>query len=243
MTCPILPITALTLVGGLGTRLRSLVSDKPKPMIAVNGAPFLQILLEDLERRGIRNFVLLTGYRGEMIEDYFRDGFSERSNIVCVREDEPLGTGGAVRNAAPLATDPSLIVNGDTFFDADIEKLYEYHTAKGAEVTLSLIQVEDVSRYGSVDLDEDGRITGFREKDGRAWGPGLINAGLSIMTKDFIEALPARGAFSMEKEIFPTAAEEGVMYGLVQQGAFFDIGTPESYAQFAEYIRQTRYGK
>lgn len=243
MTSSILPITALTLVGGLGTRLRPLVSDRPKPMIVVNGVPFLEILLEDLERRGIRNFVLLTGHMGEIIEDYFRDGFSDRSNVVCVREDEPLGTGGAVRNAAPFATDPSLIVNGDTFFDADIEKLYEYHIAKGAEVTLSLIQVEDVSRYGSVDLDEDGRITGFREKDGRASGPGLINAGLSVMTKDFIDALPAHGAFSMEKEIFPAAAEKRVMYGLVQQGAFFDIGTPESYAEFADYLREARYGR
>lgn len=232
----ILPVTALILAGGFGTRLRPVVSDRPKPMALVNGIPFLEILIDSLAEKGVRRFVLLIGYMGEMIEDYFKQRQSESLEIRFAHEETPLGTGGAVKNAEEFASDPSLLVNGDTFFDGDIEGLLKFHGQKGASVTLSLLAVPDVNRYGTVVADTDGRIRGFREKDSRKAAPGLINAGLSLLSKEFINGLPSGQAFSMERDIFPSLALSGKMFGLAQERPFFDIGTPESYEAFKRYV-------
>jgi D-glycero-alpha-D-manno-heptose 1-phosphate guanylyltransferase len=232
----ILPVTALILAGGFGTRLRPVVSDRPKPMALVNGIPFLEILIDSLAGKGVRRFVLLIGYLGDMIENYFKERQSESLEIRFAYEEMPLGTGGAVKNSEEFASDPSLLVNGDTFFDGDIEGLLKCHGQKGASVTLSLLAVPDVSRYGTVVADAEGRIRGFREKDGRKAGPGLINAGLSLLSKAFINGLPSGRAFSMEQDIFPSLALSGKMFGLAQERPFFDIGTPESYEAFKRYV-------
>ncbi len=231
-----LPFTALILAGGLGKRLRSVVSDRPKPMANVLGAPFLEILIESLADKGVRRFVLLTGYKGEAIEGHFSAGCRSDIRIFFSQESSPLGTGGAVRNAEALATDPSLLVNGDTFFDADLEALLQFHEDTGAEATLSLLKVEDVSRYGSVVVDPNGMVTGFREKNEKVNGPGLINAGLSLLSKRLIGRLPV-GSYSMERDIFPSLAASGKMFGLLQERPFFDIGTPESYEAFKLFMR------
>ncbi len=236
-----LPLVAFVLAGGLGTRLRSVVSDRPKPMALVDGVPFLELLIDSLAGKGVREFVLLTGYKSEMIEEHFRDRYSDL-RVSFSREHEPLGTGGPVKQAEPFATDPTLLVNGDTFFDVDLDALYRFHVEKQAMVTLSLLRVEDVSRYGSVVVDVQGRITGFFEKDQGPGGPGLINGGISLLSLEFIRGLPGRRAFSMEKEIFPALCSSGRMYGLAQQRAFFDIGTPESYRDFESFVREQRSG-
>lgn len=240
MSESILPFTAMVLVGGLGTRLRSVVSDRPKPMAMIGRVPFLEILLGYLAREGVRRFVLLTGHMGEMIEKYFQRSFRESVDLRCLREESPLGTGGAVKNAQEFATDPTLLVNGDTFFTADVKSLYRFHRDKNAGVTLSLRYVSDVSRYGSVILDENGMIKGFREKDPGAAGPGWVNAGLSLLSYETIQGLPSGRAFSMESEIFPKLVGAGRMAGLPQDGAFFDIGTPESYEAFKAYVDEAR---
>ncbi len=229
-----LPFTAFILAGGLGLRLRPVVSDRPKPMAAVGDTPFLEILIDSLARKGVRDFVLLTGFRGEMIEDHFHRLEQDGISIKFSQEAAPLGTGGAVKNAERFATDPTLLVNGDTFFDADLDALYRFHVEKNARVSLSLYEVEDVSRYGSVNVDSNARITGFSEKK-RAGGRGLINAGLSLLSVDFIKALP-EGSYSMEQEIFPKLADLGQMFGLCQDRPFFDIGTPESYEAFNAFV-------
>jgi D-glycero-alpha-D-manno-heptose 1-phosphate guanylyltransferase len=236
-----LPFTALILAGGLGKRLRSVVSDRPKPMADVRGAPFLEILIESLAVKGVRQFVLLTGYKGEEIEEHFAATYRSDVRIIFSRERSPLGTGGAVRNAEGFATDPSLLVNGDTFFDADLESLLQFHKDTGAEATLSLFKVEDVSRYGSVVVDGKGMVVGFREKDEKAGEPGVINAGLSLLSKRLIGSLPS-GSFSMEREIFPSLAASGKMFGLLQERPFFDIGTPESYEAFKLFMKERSAG-
>lgn len=233
-----LPVTALILAGGLGTRLRSVVSDRPKPMALVNDIPFLELLVESLAGKGVRRFVVLTGYLGSDIEKHFRERRHGDVEMEFSREEMPLGTGGAVKNAEEFASDPSFLVNGDTFFDGDIEELLKYHSEKKASVTLSLLAVEDVSRYGAVVVDDEGRIKGFHEKDVQKGGPGLINAGLSLLSKEFIMSLPNRMAFSMEKEIFPSFASSGKMFGLAQIRPFFDIGTPESYEAFKRFVSE-----
>ncbi len=233
-----LPITALILAGGMGTRLRAIVSDRPKPMALVDGVPFIEILIESLAEKGIREFVLLVGYMADFIEEYFTTRKDSNSRIRFSREQTPLGTGGAVKKAENFATDPSLLINGDTFFDGDINRLIELHGEKSADVTLSLSPVADASRYGSVIVSEDGLIAGFHEKQEGIGGPGLINAGFSLISKNFIRELPGDRAFSMEREIFPKLADSGRMFGLVSKRSFFDIGTPESYEDFKKFIRQ-----
>ena len=232
-----LPITALILAGGMGTRLRSVVSDRPKPMALVNGAPFIEILIDSLAEKGIRDFVLLVGHMADVIEDYFEAHNDKNLRIRFSREEAPLGTGGAVKNAEDFASDPSLLINGDTFFDGAIHELLRLHSEKAADVTLSLLPVRDASRYGSVTVNEEGLITGFREKHEGIAGRGLINAGFSLISRDFIRRLPANRAFSMEREIFPKLADSGRMFGLISERSFFDIGTPESYDNFKTFIK------
>ena len=235
-----LPFVAMILAGGLGKRLRAVVSDRPKVMALAGGVPFLEILIESLAGKGVREFVLLTGYKSRMIEEYFRQRYQGELRIRISRELEPLGTGGAVRNAAELATDPVLLVNGDTFYDADLQALFRYHMEKGGEVSLSLFRVDDVSRYGSVSVDEAGRVKGFIEKSDSLSGPGLINAGLSLLSLRFIVGLPMGRPYSMERDIFHAFAATGKMFGLVGEHPFFDIGTPESYQAFQRYVQDRK---
>ena len=231
-------VRAMILVGGLGTRLRTVVSDRPKPLAMIGEKPFLDILIDSLVTKGLREFVLLTGYMGEMIKDHLQRRYGDELFIEFSHEETPLGTGGAVKNAASFATDPTVLINGDTFFDADISALLQFHKENGAAVTLSLVEVDDAGRYGSVEVDSAGRILGFQEKDESAPGPGLVNAGVSVLSKDFINSLPGIGAFSMERDIFPSTVLQKNMFGLLQQKDFFDIGTPESYAAFADFVRR-----
>jgi D-glycero-alpha-D-manno-heptose 1-phosphate guanylyltransferase len=226
-------LTALIPAGGLGTRLRSVVQDRPKPMADINGAPFLEIVVRCFHRKGLRHFVFLVGYKGEMIENHFKNlpgdwdfGFS--------REVEPLGTGGAIKKALSFASEPCVSINGDTFFDADLNALLNFHREKRGSATLALYPVADVSRYGSVELNHEGRITRFTEKSDAGPKAGLINAGVTILSRDFIASLPD-GAFSMEQDVYPKEAAAGRLFGLAQDRAFFDIGTPESYADFTKY--------
>ncbi len=205
-------------------------------MALVNGTPFIEMLIDSLAGKGIRDFVLLVGYLADIIEKHFAARDDKNLSVRFSRELEPLGTGGAVKNAEHFASDPSLLVNGDTFFDGDIHRLLRFHREKVADVTLSLLPVRDVRRYGSVTVDKDGLIRGFREKYEGAVEPGFINAGFSLISRDFIGGLPADRAFSMEREILPKLAQSGRMFGLISERSFFDIGTPESYDQFKKFI-------
>ncbi|MEI7449058.1 MAG: nucleotidyltransferase family protein [Desulfomonile sp.] len=232
-----LPFSAFILAGGLGKRLQSVVFDRPKPLAMVNDKPFLEILIESLAHKGVRDFVLLTGYKGDMIENHFMR--QRKLNIRFSHELAPLGTGGAVKNAEEFATDPTLLVNGDTFFDANLEKLHRFHLTKRAGVTLSLVRAENVGRYGSVIIDKNDFVTGFCEKSQESIGPGFINAGLSLLSLKAIRNLPFGKPFSMENEIFPLLAQSREMAGFYQDRPFFDIGTPESYDEFKIFVKKS----
>lgn len=235
-----LPFVAFVLAGGLGKRLRSVVSDRPKPMALVDGVPFLEILIDSLAAKGVRKFVLLTGYLGEIIEEHFGRYRGSGIDIAFSREDIPLGTGGPVKNAEEWATDPTLLVNGDTFFDGDLQELYRFHLEKSAKVTLSLFRVDDVGRYGSVEVDDKGVVKGFKEKAEGESGPGLINAGLSLLSLEMIHGLPAGKPLSMERDVFPDLTQSGDVVGLCMDRPFFDIGTPESYKEFMLFVRERK---
>jgi NDP-sugar pyrophosphorylase family protein len=218
-------VRAFVLCGGEGTRLRSVVADRPKSMALISGTPFLQLLLERLGSRGVDDVVLGTGYMAEKIERYFGDGKQFGLRIRYSREHEPRGTGGALKLAEPLISDPVLVLNGDSYVEWDFVPVLELFKTKDADLVIALQAVADVTRYGSVALDQDGRVTQFVEK-GVAAGPGLINAGVYLLRKQIVRGLPAGTAISLEKEVFPRLLDRRV-YGLVCTGLFIDIGIPD----------------
>src|SRR2546427_5759352 len=217
-------VRAFVLCGGPGTRLRPVLADRPKSMALISGTPFLQLLLERLRCQGVSDVILGTGYMAEKIERYFGCGNKFAVRIRYSREHEPLGTGGALKLAEPLISDPVLVLNGDSYVEWDLVPALELFKTKDADLVIVLQAVADVTRYGSVALDQDGRVTQFVEK-GDAAGHGLINAGVYLLRKQIVRDLPAGTAISLEREVFPQL-HRGV-YGLRSTGLFIDIGIPD----------------
>ncbi len=193
-------------------------------MAPVAGVPFLELLLRQVREEGIREVILGTGYMAEQIEDYFRDGAALGMTIRYSRESEPLGTGGALKLAESLLSDPVVVLNGDSFVEWKLDAACEFFERGSAEAVMVLQQVPDIARYGSVAMDPDGRVTEFVEKGTRT-GPGLINAGVYLLRKEIVATLPEKQAISLERDVFPRLPV-GKLYGLVMEGIFIDIGIP-----------------
>jgi D-glycero-alpha-D-manno-heptose 1-phosphate guanylyltransferase len=220
-------ITAVILAGGLGTRLREAVADRPKVLAEVNGRPFLAYLLDRLADAGVRRVVLCTGYMAELVSDAFGDSYRGMV-LLYSREDQALGTGGALRLALPLiASELVLVMNGDSFCDANLKLFFEQHSSVSATASLVLAKVADVSRYGTVDTDGTGAITSFVEKGGRQ-GEGMINAGIYLLVRSVIESIPSGCPVSLEGEAFQGLIGKG-LYGFPQPTCFIDIGIPADY--------------
>jgi len=232
-------IRAFVLCGGAGTRLRPVLADHPKSMAPISGTPFLQLLLERLRSQGVGEVILGTGYMAEKIESYFGGGSSFGIRLRYSREDGPLGTGGALKLAEPLISDPVLVLNGDSYVEWSLVPMLELFTAKDADMVIALQAVADVTRYGSVALDHDGRITQFVEK-GASTGPGLINAGVYLLRNQIVCDLPADTVISLERDVFPRLLDRGV-YGLISKGLFIDIGIPDDF-KGAQALLASRVG-
>lgn len=224
---PLSGTTSILFAGGLGTRLRSVVADRPKVLAEVNGRPFLTYLLDQLATAGIRRAVLCTGYKSNMVRVAL--GASYRGiELIYSEEEEPMGTGGALRLALPLLGDERvLVMNGDSFCDADLVSFAHRHQSVSARCSLVLARVADVGRYGAVQLAPDGVITIFEEK-GAHEGEGLINAGIYLLDTDLIAEVPAQVVYSLERELFPQLTGSG-LYGFEEGGRFIDIGIPNDY--------------
>ena len=233
-------ITAAILAGGLGTRLRSILTDKPKVLAEIHGRPFLSYLLDQLNDAGVRRVVLLTGYRGGEIRSVFGDSY-QNIKLRYSEELSPLGTAGAVRLALPMIdSDPTLVMNGDALCDADIRRFYSWHCAGDRAGSLLLAEVPDSSRYGRVALDQEGRVLRFDEKSGHS-GLGLINAGVYLLSRRVLESIPEGRAVSIEHEVFPNWIGQG-LHGYQTRNRFIDIGTPESYAEAHHFFSPTPPG-
>ena len=218
---------AVILAGGLGTRLRSVVSDLPKVMAPVAGKPFLGWIIGRLQSRGIKRIVLSLGYKHEAITAYTSAAFPGLEIIPCI-EEEPLGTGGGIRLAMEQARSAHpLVLNGDTFFDVDINALAALHHRAHAHCSLALKPLRDFDRYGVVTTATDGRVTGFQEK--RHYTEGLINGGVYLIDRSrfLAEALPKKCSF--EKDYLESYTTTRLFYGLPQDRYFIDIGIPEDY--------------
>jgi NDP-sugar pyrophosphorylase family protein len=229
-------VTAMILAGGLGTRLRPLIKDKQKVMAEVANKPFLEHILHRLDQQGIRKAVLCTGYMSEQVKDYFGDKYGDIA-LSYSEEQLLLGTGGALRFALPLTdSDPLLVLNGDSFCDAELLPLLAAHIERRASASMLLTQVEDTRRYGRVDFDDDCAITKFEEK-GATTGPGWINAGIYLISKNILEELPKGRNISLEKDVFANLVGRSFYVHCGKMSKFIDIGIPESIAQ-AQIIMQ-----
>lgn len=237
---------AILLCGGMGTRLRSVVSDRPKPMADICGKPFLQYLLEMLRDKGITEVIFALGYMGEMIEEYFQDGSAFGLKIAYSYEEEPLGTGGAIRNALPkILEEEVLVLNADTYFPMDYQGLYHFHQENDGDFSLATRAVPDISRYGAVRRDAAGRILAWNEKleDGGQPLAGEINGGIYVMKKSLIAEIP-EGKQSLEQDCIPKWLSEGKrIFGLPFEGYFMDIGIPKDYQQFITDVEQGKHGR
>ncbi|WP_017301387.1 nucleotidyltransferase family protein [Nodosilinea nodulosa] len=226
--------TAVILVGGLGTRLRSVVSDRPKVLAEINGRPFLGYLLDQVAEAGLRHVVLCTGYRADQVRSLLGDRWQDLT-LTYSQETTPLGTGGALRLALPqLRSSTILALNGDSYCGADLAAFWDFHRQKQTQATLLLTQVPDTQRFGRVQVDGGDRIVAFEEK-GNTTGPGWINAGLYLVSQSHLANIPADRPISLEKDIFPQWIDQG-LYGYRAKGKFIDIGTPETYRQAADFF-------
>ncbi|MGW3984613.1 sugar phosphate nucleotidyltransferase [Streptomyces mirabilis] len=229
---------AILLVGGKGTRLRPLTVNTPKPMVPAAGVPFLTHQLARARAAGVEHIVLATSYLAEVFEPYFGDGSGLGLHIEYVTEEEPLGTGGAIRNvAARLRSgpdEPVLIFNGDILTGLDIRALVATHETTGADVSLHLTRVEDPRAYGLVPTDATGRVTAFLEKPQTPEEivTDQINAGAYVFRRSVIDTIPAGRPVSVERETFPELLATGAhLQGMVDSTYWLDLGTPQAFVR------------
>ncbi|HZG84247.1 NDP-sugar synthase [Paenibacillus sp.] len=224
---------ALLLAGGLGTRLRPLTEELPKPMAPVGNRPWLEHLVLQLKEQGIREFVIALKHYPEHIERHFGDGSRLGVSIEYTREEEALGTAGAIKLAEPLLGDTFLALNADVVQRIELLPLLEFHKERRAAVTIGLTEVEDPSQFGVVERTSAGRIHRFVEKPKRGEAPSrLINAGIYVMNRQALSFIPPGREVSIERETFPALIEAGQgVYGMPMRGYWLDMGTRDRYRQ------------
>lgn len=227
-------MTAIILCGGLGTRLRSVVSDKPKSMADINGKPFLQYQIEYLKKYGIKDFVFATGYLSEKISDYFKDGSNFGIHIEYAKEDEPLGTGGAIKNAfKKVKDDYAICLNGDTYFEINVKELEDVFTNYNADMAVAIKYEKDMSRFGAVKFDNN-KLISWNEKDIKE--DGFINGGIYVIGKSIVDAIPC-GKVSLENDLMPHWINTKNIVVKIFSGHSIDIGIPESLEQIIKYFK------
>jgi D-glycero-alpha-D-manno-heptose 1-phosphate guanylyltransferase len=218
----------LLLVGGVGSRLRSIISDRPKPMAEIMGRPFLDIIIDHVSGFGFRRFVLCTGYLSSAVMDYYgtKTGTYE---IVFSKEDKPLGTAGALKNAEELIQSSLfLVMNGDSFCPVDLSEFRDFHLTKNALVSMVVVEAENPGDYGLLGLDDTGRVIEFEEK--RRKKRAFINAGIYLFSEDIFSLIPLDTKYSLEYDLFPKLIGRE-FYGFTCNEKLIDIGTPERYEQ------------
>lgn len=232
---------AVILSGGLGTRLRSVVNDRPKVMALVAGRPFLTHLLDQLAESGIRRVVLCTGYMADTVQGELGNEY-RGMELAYSTEENPLGTGGALRNAAVLLSGEMLLVlNGDSYCHCDISGFIRSQAASGVYAGMVLARVDDVARFGTVLTDNDSIVESFIEKGGQT-GPGWINAGIYLLPVDLVHKIAPERQVSLEREVFPLLIAKG-LYGYHCTGSFIDIGVPEEYQRSQTFFPDLTKGK
>ncbi|MCR4338213.1 MAG: nucleotidyltransferase family protein [Candidatus Omnitrophica bacterium] len=236
-------IDAVILCGGLGQRLRSTIGESQKTMAKVADQPFLDFILQYLKDQGFQRLVLCTGYQADQVQEHYRGKKFSGAEIIFSQEQQPLGTGGAVKNAQKLITsNPFVLLNGDSFCRIDYHRLLEFHDKQGALLTMVVAPVADTQDYGTIIIEEH-RIVGFREKEARATkdkGPFYVNVGIYVCDQRVWGHMPQQEKFSLEKDFFPQLLKEKV-FGFVVNEEFLDIGTPARYESAEQVLRQHKH--
>jgi NDP-sugar pyrophosphorylase family protein len=225
---------AVILAGGFGTRVRPLTYLNPKPMLPLVNKPFMNRFISWIRSHGIKDIILSTGYLPNVFENYFKDGKEVGVKITYMKEEVPLGTCGAVKNAEGLLdNEPFIVFNGDVLTGLNLTDMIRFHKDKKADITIALTPVEDPTSYGLVPIDEDDRVEKFLEKP--SWdeiSTNLINAGIYIIEKKLLDLVPPNENYSFERGLFPNALEIGYrIFGFVSNAYWLDLGTPAKYLQ------------
>ena len=218
---------AIILAGGYGTRLQSIVRDVPKPMADINGRPFLSYVVDHLSCQNMRKILLSVGYKYEIIKNYF--GLKYKNiDIEYVIENEPLGTGGAIKKALnQIDEDNAVVLNGDSFFDLDLQKMFHLHSTQGSRLTIAVKPMHRFDRYGTVVL-EGNRVMSFEEKSSRVFG--YINGGVYIVDKGIFNTFEQyNNSFSFEKDFLEKKVDIINPLAFIAEGYFIDIGIPDDY--------------
>jgi NDP-sugar pyrophosphorylase family protein len=232
----------LILAGGLGTRLRSLLRDRPKPMAPVKGKPFLEYQINQLRAHGLSDIVLCVGHLAHHIQNHFGDGRDRGVQVTYAEETKLLGTAGAIKSAQSFIDDTFLVLNGDSYLEVDFLGLIEFHRQRQSADsrtigTIATVAVDDATSYGKIELNGEARLLGFEEKV--ETGPGWINGGVYVLESTVLDLIPAGRVASIEKETFPLILKQNRrLLGYPVQGFFVDIGTPEGYHRFCQYIEE-----
>lgn len=220
---------AIILAGGMGTRLKSIITEIPKPMAPVGSRPFLEIILDNLSDQGIEHVILSVGYKHEVISNHFGNRYAD-IKIDYAIEIEPLGTGGAVSLALDqLDSNQFFMMNGDTLFDVNLQALSNFHKKNQSDISIALKPVSNQNRYGLVRVDSNSKIVEFAEK--QPIDKGLINGGIYATSKTFIESLSLPTKYSWEKEVLEKQTSLARMYGYETDSYFIDIGIPSDYSK------------
>jgi len=223
----------VVLAGGMGTRLKSVVSNVPKPMAPVNDQPFLKYLLTWLSKYNVSSIIISVGFMGNVIEDYFGDSFNNIP-ISYTREDKPLGTGGGILLALNAAThDNVVVINGDTYFPIDLDQFSALHIQHGGQVTVALKKMTEFDRYGTVEF-EGGDVKKFNEK--KHCKAGVINGGIYAINKSRLNLQGLPDVFSFETEVLEKLAGTGNLKGAIYDEPFIDIGIPKDYKKAINFL-------
>jgi len=226
-------IDAVILCGGKGTRLQPMVSDRPKALATFGDTTFLDILIGFLKRNGFKNFILCVGYMKDQIKDHFKN--TDDNAIIFSEENEPLGTGGALKNAIPFVkSETFLVMNGDSICDINFHDFYHFHKNANAILSMALVRTKETKDFGSVIMNESHEITSFKEKVAIS-NLCLINAGIYFMQKDIFSYMPDTSRFSLEHDFFPKMVGERCV-GFIVHSELIDIGTPDRYEKAAHII-------
>ena len=233
--------TAIILAGGMGTRLKTIISDLPKPMAPIMNVPFLTYQLNYLKHFGIKKVIFSVGYLSEKIIAHYNQSF-ENINIEYSIEKNPLGTGGGIRMAmSNLKEDLVLILNGDSFFDLNLEQFYNLHLEQKAEFSLALRYVNNSERYGNIEFNSSNQITSFIEKN-QLNQSGYINAGVYILSKKlYLQNTKPNINFSIEKDFFEKQLNQLIIKGFEFKDYFIDIGIPEDYLKAQDDFKEFKY--
>ncbi len=232
---------ALILAGGLGTRLRAVVNDKPKPMAEVAGKPFIEYQIKLLQRDGVQHVIFCVGYLYEQILNHFGDGKAWGMKFEYSIEEDLLGTAGALKLAQKFIRGPFLVLNGDTYLDIDLRELRKFHQQRterrGGLGTMALTEIQDAKEYGAVTIGAADEIINFNEKFASAAPAQLINAGIYMLEPTVLDFIAPAKKVSLERETFPALLNQGHrLFGYATDGYFVDIGTPAGYQGFQQYI-------